>query len=161
MQAITETLIEDVWKGVDQLSEDDAEGLVGLLGEEQPFLLVYLVATGEDEFNEDEKEFLLYMGVVIWKVFQQLKSPLPSISEQNLESIESTNIKMLEYLETESESYFHEFVQNLIYDYPQPALLKFVTELIFDEEEAIRSRNKGMMLVYLKIIIDCLDKVVK
>lgn len=158
MKPISVEHIENIWQKVNELSEIEAEGLVNELGESHPFLLAYLVGTGNEDFNEDEGEFLLYVGVVLWEIFRQATKEINEITEETVAKVEHTNIKMLEYLETESESYFFEFVENLVKDYLQPNVLQFITELTFDQEEDIRDQNRGMMFIYLKIVADCLHK---
>jgi len=159
MTVVSDSLIEQVWQEIDALEEEEAVRLIESMGEEQPFLLAYLFAIGDNELDEDEKSFLLYMGILIWQCFKRLHPHLPPISQQAFENTQETNIQMLEYLETESEAYFYEFVQMLMQDFPQPALLQFLTESIFEDED-IRDKNKGMLLIYLKVVIECFQQLV-
>lgn len=157
MKAVSTPIIQQSWEALDQSDDQEATRLMEDMSDQQPFLTVYLMSTGEDEFGEDEQEFLLFMGVFIWEVMRRAYPQVPVVSNEELDEVEHTNIQMLEYLETEPESDYPHFVSNLLAGYPQPALLQFVTEAIY-EEEGVREHSKGMLLVYLKIVIECLHQ---
>lgn len=138
--------------------EDEQEiiELIDQLAAEQALILAYLLAMGEGDFDQDEKEILLFYGAGIWKMMSHSSTPLPTVSEDTLEKIEGNNMAMLEYLAVESDEGFLSFSKQLLADYSQPAILGFVIESVM-EDEAIRDENKGMMLIFLKVVIDCLQ----
>ncbi|MEM7372678.1 MAG: hypothetical protein AAF587_28915 [Bacteroidota bacterium] len=138
--------------------EDEREimSLIDQLATEQPLILAYLMAMGEGDFDQDEREILLFFGAGIWKMMSHSPSPLPKVSEETLDQVETTNMAMLEYLAIESEEGFFEFAQQLQSNYAQPAILGFVIESVM-EDEAIQDENKGMMMIFLKVVIDCLQ----
>lgn len=141
--------------------EDEAvmEDMIDQLAEAQPFLFSYLVAMGEGDFNEDEQELLLYLGIAIWQMMLRGEAPLKQVSEDHLDRLEQTNMQMLEYLSGESESEFLQVAHSLMDNYSQPALLRFVMEEVFEEEEdLVRPKNQGIMVIFLKIVIDCFDE---
>lgn len=141
-----------------------AQKIIHRIGQEQPVILAYLMAAGDDLFNQEERELLLYLGVVIWLIMTNGKTGLKKISERTLEKIEDTNFKMIEYLEGEPDGNFARTVELIYGNYNQPAVLKYAVESLMEsmeEDEAlIRNENLGMMLIYLKVVIDCLDKMV-
>lgn len=162
MEAISEEKTERVWKKAAIMTPRQAQKIIHRIGQEQPVILAYLMAAGDDLFNQEERELLLYLGVVIWLIMIEGKTGLKKISEKILEEIENTNFKMIEYLEGEPDGHFAETVELIYSNYNQPAVLKYAVESLMESMEAndeqIRNDNLGMMLIYLKVVIDCLDK---
>lgn len=164
MKPIPAESIESRQTRISNLSEEALEELIDQASEEQPFMLAYLMSAGEAEFNDSEQELLLYIGVVVWQIMRAEGVPLREISEENLETAEETNRQLIEYLEGEPEHEVLETVETVIGSYNQDDLLRFVIESIMDEEdeaydntEPVRDSMKGMLIFYLKILIDCLD----
>jgi len=161
MNRISEQLVETTWKEMSSMSPVNYPKLINKFAKEQPIILAYLMADDDEMFNEDERELLLYLGVVIWKIMSQGNKPLPKVTEKMIDDVEEKNIKMLEYLEGETEIGFYETTATILEDYNQPEVLRYVVEaLMEDDEEAvdIREENIGMMMIYLKTVIDCFDK---
>jgi len=118
------------------------------------------MACGSDIFNQDERELLLYLGVVVWQIMSQGSTPLPKIKEKTLDKTENLNMKMIEYLKGESDTGFIDTAKTIINSYSQPEVLKYVIEALMEETEEgclIREENKGIMAIYLKTIIDCFN----
>ena len=135
--------------------------MANLMQEQHPFVLVYLLAVGSDILNEDERELLLYLGMVIWQIMSQGDTPLTKVTEDDLDKAEEANMKMLEYLEGESEAGFMDVTEKMISNYGQPEVLKYAVEALMEEPEEgclIRDENKGIMMIYLKTVIDCLNR---
>lgn len=85
---------------------------------------------------------------------------LPQITGEVLDKAEEANMKLIEYLEGESEVDFMEAVEELVKNYNQREVLGYVVEALMeesDEECLIRDEYRGMMMIYLKTVIDCLD----
>lgn len=161
MKPISSGIVEKTWKKLSSMSPLKAPRLINDMSKQQPLILAYLMAAGEDMLNQDEKELLLYLGVVVWQIMSQGSAPLPKVTEETLDAIENSNVKMLEYLEGESEIDFIETVENIFTNYNQTEVLKYVVEALMeeeDEESFIRDEVKGIMLIYLKTVIDCFDK---
>lgn len=118
------------------------------------------MACGSDIFNQDERELLLYLGVVVWQIMSQGSTSLPKIKENTVDKVENSNMKMIEYLKGESDTGFIDTVEKIINNYSQPEVLKYVIEALMEETEEgclIRDENKGIMAIYLKTVIDCLN----
>ena len=146
------------------LPEEALEELIDQASEEQPFMLAYLMATGEAEFNASEQELLLYIGVVVWQIMREEHADMRALTEEDLDTAEETNRQLIEYLEGEPEHELFETVETVIGGYNQGPLLRFVIETVMDEDEEafddmepVRDEMKGMLIFYLKILIDCLD----
>ena len=161
MNKISSEIVEQTWQSMCTMPTEELPKMVEQLTNEQPVILAYLMAVGDDFFNQDERELLLYLGIVIWKIMSQGNMPLPEVSEEQLDEIEDSNIKMLEYLEDESNTDFITTVALLIDDYNQPEVLKYVVEALMEDSEEeydIRDENTGIIMIYLKTVIDCFDR---
>lgn len=162
MKTVSPELVEQTWQRMADMSPDEIPVLMNTFVAEQPAVVAFLMAAGEDLLNQDEKEFLLYLGVTVWQIMQQGSRPLSEVSEKALEAMVDSNFKMLEYLEGESEFDFTDTVATIYSSYNQPEVLRYVLEALFEEDEEvsenIREEMKGMIFVYLKTIIDSFDK---
>jgi len=160
MEPISAEAVEKTWKRVASLSPRVAPKLIQRMTKEQPVILAYLLAVDHDIFNDDERQLLLYVGVVIWQIMSQGVQPLTMVSEAVLDAAERNNVKMAEYLQGETEEGFLQATRMMISSYNQPEVLKYVVEAIMEEPEegcVIRDENRGIMLLDLKTVIDCFD----
>ena len=161
MNKISAEIVERTWKEMSTMSPLNYPKLINKFSKEQPFILTYLIAVDGQQFNEDERELLLYLGVVIWMMMSRGNNPLPKVTEKIIDDAEEKNIKMLEYLEGETETDFYETTDTILQDYNQPEVLRYVVEALMeddDEDVDIQEENFGLMMIYLKTVIDCFDK---
>jgi len=143
------------------MSWQEITELTNLMRKQQPFVLAYLLAAGHEIFNQDEREQLLYLGVVIWQIMSQGSKPLTKITGDTLDGVEKANIEMLEYLAGESETDFMDTLRQVVNNYLQPEVLKYVVEALVDKQDEgslIRDEKNGYILIYLKTIIDCFSR---
>lgn len=164
MQSITFNEIDQSWNKMEEMELDDVPQLVDQLGHKQPFVLAYLMATGNDILNQSEREALLFMGLMIWHISNRNIVLIPEISGELIDQTEQKNVKMLEYLAGEPESDFLETVEKIIGKYNQQELLKYVIDRLMNEPQRsaeIREDNIGMLVIYLKTLIDCVDLITK
>ena len=160
MEPISAEAVEKTWKRVASLSLRGAPKLIQRMTKEQPVVLAYLLAVDHDTFNDDERQLLLYVGVVVWQIMSQGVQPLTMVSEAVLDAAERNNVKMAEYLQGETEEGLLQATRVMISNYNQPEVLKYVVEAIMEEPEegcVIRDENRGIMLLDLKTVIDCFD----
>ncbi|MGK7395140.1 MAG: hypothetical protein ACNS62_11250 [Candidatus Cyclobacteriaceae bacterium M3_2C_046] len=161
MRRITDIDIDETQDILDNLPEEKLEHLIIDMGESQPYILAYLMAVEHDTFSEEEREFLLYMGIMIWKAAGG-KNYQTKVSDVDIETAEEMNLKMLEYLLVENDAGFQDFVSNLLNSYHQSSLLKFVVTSIMEEQSGhFDEENFGALFITLKTIIDCMDNVIK
>lgn len=150
--------VESSWEAFNRLDDKQANIMVEEMSESQPFVLSLVLSWGEEELNEEEAEFLLFMGMFVWFTYRNHAAKTSEVNEKMLADTEVTNMKMLEYLTGETEQDFIDFTLQLVENFPQPHLLKLLVEEIYEEQEALRPDNQGMVLIYCKIIIECLEK---
>jgi len=161
MNPISSDIVEKTWKKIGGMSPLELPKLINLMSKEQPLILAYLMAVDNQILNQDEQELLLYLGVVVWRIMSQGSTPLPKVTEETLDEVEESNIKMLEYLEGESEADFIDTVEKIVGNYNQLEVLRYVIEALMeesDEECLTRDEYKGIMFINLKTVIDCFDK---
>jgi len=158
--SISAEVVERTWQSVAALSPREGQKLIERMTKEQPVILAYLMAIDSDIFNDDERQTLLYLGVVVWQIMLQGIRPLPKVTEKTLDKAEAKNLKMAEYLQSETEAGFEEATRKIIGSYGQPEVLRYVVEAIMEDTEEsspIREENKGNMFLDLKTVIDCFD----
>ncbi len=161
MDTISSEIVEKMYKRLGGMPPQEAPKMVNRMSKQQPLVLAYLMATGHDILNQDERELLLYLGMVVWQIMNQGTKSLPEITEKILDKAEDSNMKMLEYLDDESESGFIDTLEKIINNYNQPEVLRYVVEALVEEpkeESVIRDENIGIMMIFLKTVIDSFDK---
>ena len=161
MDVIPADVVETTWKEMAAGSIADARKWADRMTKEQPFVLAYLLAVGERDFNPDEAQLLFYLGTVVWQIFDRSDPQLAEVSGDVLDRTEESNTKMLEYLEEESETGFVEAVRDLLDGYNQVEVLRFVMNALMEEPEEgcdIRGDSVGAMFIHLKTIVDCFDR---
>jgi hypothetical protein len=160
VNAFTIEEIDQSWKQMEKLELNDVPKLVNKLGKDQPFILTYLMSTGDELLDQQEREALLFMGVMIWHIVSDFISEIPEITTDMLEDCEEKNMAMLEYLAGEPDSEFMDTTENIMAKYHQAELLRYIIDRLMEEPDKgieLNADNVGMMVIYLKTIIDCLD----
>ena len=161
MKTISSEIVEKTWRKIGKMSVLEIPKMAYRMREEQPVILAYLLTAGTDILNQDERELLLYLGMVVWQMMSQGSRPLVKITEDVVDEMERSNMKVVEYLKNEPETGFIKVTKEMIENYPQPEVLKYIVEALMEEQEegcVIRNENKGMMMLYLKTVIDCFDR---
>ncbi|MDY6833376.1 MAG: hypothetical protein SVY53_01060 [Chloroflexota bacterium] len=160
MDPISVDIVEGTWEMVATLSEEKVQKLAVEMREEQPTLMMYLLAVDDDILNQEEREMLFYMGTLIWLIMSQGTQILPTITEESLDAAEEKNIEMLECLKDKDEAEYMDALMGIVENYGQPAILRCVVELLMDDSEedaVIRDESVGAMFIDLKTVIDCFD----
>ncbi len=161
MDTISSEIVEETYKRLGGMPPQEAPKMVNRMSKQQPLVLAYLMATGHDVLNQEERELLLYLGIVVWQIMNTGAKSLPEITEEILDEAEDSNMKMLEYLDGESETGFIDVLEKIINNYNQPEVLRYVVEALVEEpkeESMIRDENIGIMMIYMKTVIDSFDK---
>lgn len=160
MKPITQEIVEKTWQKISGLEDEKMALLRAQMDQEQPGVLSYLMAAGDDLLNEDERELLLYLGTVVWQIMLQGSRSLRRVTIPQLEFAENANFSTLDDLSGESPADLIAAVEEMVASYSQPEVLKYVIEALMeedDEEIDITEDGKGLMLIYLKTVIDCFD----
>jgi len=128
---------------------------------EQPVIMIYLVAMDEGVFEETERGRLIELGAIVWQATTAAGRGKRMITETEVEQAEEANLKWLEELDAGRETDFLAGVRDVLQGYNQMPLLGALLEALMqghEEAPELAPENVGMALVYLKTVIDCLDK---
>lgn len=162
MEPISENIVEETWKQIGSTSPEDAPLIAKEFPRQQPFISTYLLAAGGDELNQDERQILYYIGLVVWKIMTKGDKKIKRISPAVIEEAEDKNWKMLNYLSKEKNDLdFIKAAESIVEKYNQKTVLKYVVEALEEhnpEEGNLRDQSIGTMFIYLKTVIDCLDQ---
>ena len=162
MERIPANVVENTWDQMGVLSPEVAPELIQRFEVEQPAVLAYLMAADNDDLNQDERELLLFLGLTVWQIMTQGTQQPPPVTLEMLEEAETRNVGWLESLEQKAIGHEDEAGLAMVQEYKQADVLQGVLEALMDDDEQddpgeIRDESKGLLLLSLKTIIDCLD----
>ncbi|MEL6191628.1 MAG: hypothetical protein AAFR66_06250 [Bacteroidota bacterium] len=142
---------------IESLSEKELESLLDRFHDEQSFLFSFLVIMGEENLREEEAELLLDEGLFIWYLLQA-EYELDEVSPDELESLREENIEVLEKMEGEDHEENKLDFSELLGNYSEPDLLKYLIEAVFEREQEVvkKSATRVSLFLYLKVILDAL-----
>jgi len=156
---ISETTIDDVTARISSVTPDQAQELVQQMGAEQPIVLAYLIASSEyEEFDQEESELFLFLGIALWQIMKQRVNGCPIVSDKVLEAAEKANEESLDKLAADSSGDFLSATVSMIENYPEPGVLRYLTEVLFEasseETPLMREDNLGYAFLSLKVLLD-------
>ena len=160
MRPLTVEEIDPLWQSKEDMEPEEAPGLVERLERRQPNMLSYLLATGSDILEQEERAVVFFMGVLLWYVVDSLEIEVPELSLEMLVATEEKNFEMLEYLAGEPDSEFVDTVAKIMANYNQSDLLQYIIGKILQEPQKdveVTENHVGVIAIYLKTIIDCID----
>jgi len=161
MKTIPIETVEEIWGRIAQASESESQALAQRMQKEQPVIMIYLLAMDEGLFEETERGRLIELGAILWQAMAAAERGKRMITETEVEQAEEANLKWLEELDAGRETDFLAGVRGLLQGYNQMPLLGALLEALMqghEEAPELAPENIGMALVYLKTVIDCLDK---
>lgn len=151
---VQETTIDKV---VDIFNEDESalDTALAALEAQQPLLYGFLLESEEFEaFTDAEREYLLFLALVVWKSVEEQYGECPEVSEEQLSAAEEKNWEQLGEL---SETRFRERVSLFFTDYGEEDLLAFVEDaLLEDDDTPVTKEGREALFVSLKSVIDVL-----
>lgn len=153
-------VVDRTWVHMAEMPVSNAGALMDAMGKAQPNVLAYLLAVDHDILNQDERELLLYLGVVVWQIMSKGLRRLHRVTQKALDEAEARNMEMLGDLQKVSEAGFLDVLRRVVESCGQPEVLRFVIEALMEEPEEgclIRDVNTGIMMIDLKTVIDCFD----
>lgn len=140
--------------------DGDFDEIIAELKEEQPAILGYLFSESFLILTQEEKEYLLYLALVIWESCDEVLEGVMEMSPEELEEIEEANWTELNQAVGNS---FRQKLDGFFTDYPQEDLLAFVEDSLVISEEGegaeefeVTKEGREPIFVALKTIIDCL-----
>ncbi|MDZ7290139.1 MAG: hypothetical protein ONB44_01810 [candidate division KSB1 bacterium] len=163
MQTVPEEIVERTWREMAQMPLQEVPRIIQRMEKEQPEILGFLLGIDYDIFNQDERELLLYLGVVIWQIMMQGRPRPKRVTAKRMDQIINRTDQMAEYLMSESEEGFEQTVEMIFKGHNQINVLRYAVEALFemdDEEEqsGVREEMKGLIFMNLKTVIEALDQ---
>jgi hypothetical protein len=161
MKRISVETVEQVYTRLWEMSEAEAFQLSYVLEKEQPLLLAYLAAVDEGILNQAEREVMFYQATAIWQIMSHGKKSLPQVQEADLMYAESENLKIADSLKDADTVSFAEVVKRILQDCSQPEVFRYVVAALLDQDNedcVIRDENLGIIMLDLKTVIDCYDR---
>jgi len=160
MKAIARDVVERTWKKMASLTHGEIVRVSRRISADQPYVLAYLLGVDEDVLNQDERELLVYLGIVVFEMMRQGSKPLPRVTDEMLERALGENLEFVERCRGRGFRELLETVGNLVRSYGQPEILRYVLEALMEDSEEgtlIRDQMKGLIMIHLKTLIDCFD----
>lgn len=156
MQFIDETTIDHIAVKLGT-SESDREAAIVKLEAEQPVLLAYLFSENFGAFLEREREYILFLVLVI---IESIKAKHPNqvltIEEALLSETEEENWAKMQTVKAQR---FRERLDVFFKDTNQEDLLAFIEDALIDEEDGLLSKEgREPIFIVLKSIVDALNK---
>ncbi len=127
---------------------------------EQPHVLAYLLGVDDDILNQDERDLLVYLGLVVFEMMRQGSKPPPVVTGDMLDEALERNLEIVESWWGRGSPKLVETVRKMVTGYGQPEVLRYVLEALMEDSEedsSVRDEMKGMIMIHLKTLIDCLD----
>ena len=153
MDFISENIIESVAEEIGASEENFRDALLEF-NTEQPLLTAYIFSENFDLLTQAEKEYFLFLVLVIFFSVKNKRGELESIAAETIGKAEENNWTLLSEVKSKK---FRERMDIFFEGYDQEDLLAFVEDsLSEDEEEIVTKVGREPMFVALKSIIDCL-----
>lgn len=152
---ISEKIIDNITKSLDN-EENSYDEAIGDMQAKQPILFSYLLSESFKLLLEEEKEYLLYLALVIWKAVDLEVAALPLLDSEKIEEVEEKNWTL--FNETKARK-FNEKLDVFFDKYPQEDLLAFVEDALVDDDDEdafVTKEGKELLFIGLKTTIDAL-----
>lgn len=157
MKFISEKVIEEVIGAFEQ-SEKLESKIRKDFQETQPILFSYLFSDSFKFLTESEKEFLLYLALLIFETSRRENDLSHPIDSETINQYEEANWAIFN---ENNKGNFRQRLDTFFQDYPQEDLLALVEDSMTDEEEEddyfnLTKEGKELIFVGLKSLIDSL-----
>jgi len=159
MAPITAQDIKRIAQHMNSLSSEEAASIVGEMRAEQPAAFQYLVTVGEGTINDDERQWLVFLGVTVWRIVKESGLNPPAMTAEILDRAAKNTSGLISYLKGENSKEAADDFLKVLKDYPQPFLLNYVIgalNVAFEDEHCVRKENMTVLFFFVKILIDCL-----
>ena len=150
MKFVSEEVIDKVVAALE--ANDNYETEMESVRETQPTILAYLLSENFEVLTMEEKEYLLYLTLVIVNAAEHVNPGLPLVDQDALGEAEEENYGLIN---ASKERRFRDKLNVFFEDTPQEDLLAFVEDSLMEEEEDLVTKvGREPMFVALKSIID-------
>lgn len=157
MVEITDKHIEATIEAFEKADEQASEQQVVDFTEKYPEVLAWLYNEDARFFTVEEKEFIFFMLMVIWKSVERGMGEglMPSVGGADIEKREDANWEKLNKVK---ERQFTKRLDVFFKDTKQEDLLAFIEDALATEQggDVITNESREPIFVFLKSFIDCL-----
>jgi len=148
---ISEKIIESIAEEIGN-SEANFKTATIELQEEQPIIASYIFSENFDLFTQAEKEYFLFLVLVI---FKSIKKGNPDLEIFDIDALGKIEEKNWELLSDVTSKKFRDRLNVFFENYFQEDLLAFVEDSLTEEEEELVTKiGREPMFIALKSIID-------
>lgn len=135
-------------------AESELDAALERLQEQQPIITAYLMSEEFEAFTEAERDYLLFLALVVWHSAEAHLGTRPVVTEEALNEAEEKNWESIKEIH---EPRFRERVSHFFLHYPEEDLLAFVEDALVDDEDSIVTKEgREALFITLKSIIDVL-----
>lgn len=155
MKFVSEDVIDQV---AEQLGDSEIafERTIQDMEQHQPVLLSYLMSENFSLFTDREREFLLFLVIVIYESVKQVNGVPEALEEEQISITEEYNWSLLQGVRGKG---FHERLDVFFQNYPQEDLLAFVEDALSDVEDGLVTKEgREAIFIAVKSLIDCWEK---
>lgn len=163
MKFVSEEVIDKVVAALE--ANDNYETEMESIRETQPTILSYLLSENFAVLTKEEKEYLLYLTLVIVNASEHVNPGLPLVDEEALGGAEEENYGLMN---ASKERRFRDKLNVFFEDTPQEDLVAFAEDAIVlddegdaeEEEQTFKVTKEGRepIFIALKSIIDVLEE---
>ena len=162
MKFVSEEVIDKVVAALE--ANDNYETEMESVRETQPTILAYLLSENFEVLTMEEKEYLLYLTLVIVNAAEHVNPGLPLVDQDALGEAEEENYGLIN---ASKERRFRDKLNVFFEDTPQEDLLAFAEDAIVlddeNEEEGeenfnVTKEGREPIFIALKSIIDVLEE---
>jgi hypothetical protein len=162
MKFVSEEVIDKVVAALE--ANDNYETEMESIRETQPTILAYLLSENFEVLTMGEKEYLLYLTLVIVNAAEHVNPGLPLVDQDALGEAEEENYGLLN---ASKERRFRDKLNVFFEDTPQEDLLAFAEDAIVlddeNEEEGeenfnVTKEGREPIFIALKSVIDVLEE---
>jgi hypothetical protein len=143
---------------IDAISDSDEryDAALESIESQQAELMAYIFGEDEATFSDEEKDFLLYLLLIIWEAISLKVKPIAPVTSAALAEAEEAT---WESMEANVGKKFRERLDEFFEETKQEDLLAFIEDALLDDEESpVSKEGREPMFVMLKAVIDTIDK---
>ena len=160
MKPIPEATVEKTWQEFAGFTPDRAKKELVKIDNNQPELLAFVMESSE-EMGQEVRELVVYMFVVVYRMFQGVHAKIKKISSEEIIECYKKNEGLLERLEGANERFLDRIAG--LQTSKQPHVVNYVVDALMEEDEGedalvLTEEQKGFLYLLLKTVVDVLDQ---
>jgi hypothetical protein len=152
-------IVADTWQWMSELDPDQGQALMDQLVEEQPTIGQYLLGMEDVSFDDEERDLIYYVSLVIWQIMEQGEPQLGQVTIEDLQRAEAENFDFLAQIAQDTPADFVSAIQTMLERHPEPEVLRSIGHAISEQnllryEQYLQPQNRPLAFLHLKILLD-------